>query len=167
MAIVLRSLIGDAKRLAARHDRDAVDGIGARHQQTENRVTALVVRHALPLGWAHHQVASRTEDEFFECVQEVLLMDAVFAAPGCQQRRLIDQIAKVGADQTRGGGGNDLEIDVGRQRYPARMYLEDRFAANLVGRIDGDAAIEAAWTQQRLVEHVRSVGRREHDHAFA
>ena len=38
---------------------------------------------------------------------------------------------------------------------------------SLVWRLDGDAAIEAARAQQRLVEHVRAVGRGQHDHALA
>src|SRR5439155_13128857 len=108
-----------------------------------------------------------SEDEIFERVQEVLLVDAVLVATCRQQRRLVDKVAQVSTDQTGGGGGDELEIDVGRQRHPARVYLQDRFAADLVGRIDGHTAVEATRTQQRLVEHVRSVGRREHDHAFA
>ena len=45
------------------------------------------------------------------------------------------------------------------------MHPEDRLAAVPVGRLHGDAPVEAARTQQRLVEDVRTVRRRDHDHA--
>ena len=43
---------------------------------------------------------------------------------------------------------------------------EDAFAALHVGTVDDDAAIEAAGTEQRRIEHVGPVGRRDEDDAF-
>ena len=57
------------------------------------------------------------------------------------------------------------EVDVGAERDAARVHLEDRLAAVPVRRLHGDAAVEAARPQQRLVEHVRPVRRGDHDHA--
>ena len=45
------------------------------------------------------------------------------------------------------------------------MHLEDRLAADTVGRLHGDAAVEASRTKQSLVEDVGPVGRADDDHA--
>ena len=47
------------------------------------------------------------------------------------------------------------------------MDLEDRLATGLVRKVDDDAPVEAPGPQQRLVEHVGLVGRRQHDDALA
>ena len=60
----------------------------------------------------------------------------------------------------------DLEIDVGRQRHLAHMHLEDFFAAQNIRIGHDDLAVEAARTQQRGVEHVGPVGRRDEDDAL-
>ena len=50
---------------------------------------------------------------------------------------------------------------------PRVWTLQDRLAPDLVRRLDGDAAVEAAGPQQRLVQHVRAVGGRQHDDPLA
>jgi glucuronate isomerase len=45
--------------------------------------------------------------------------------------------------------------------------LEDLSAAGAVGRLDGDPAVEAAGAQQRRIEHIRAIGRRQNDHRLA
>ena len=59
-----------------------------------------------------------------------------------------------------------LEVDVGRERHLAHVHLQDLLAADEVGVRDHDLAIEAAGPQQRRVEHVGPVGRRNDDNAF-
>ena len=46
------------------------------------------------------------------------------------------------------------------------MDLENLLAALDVGRADGHLAIEPAGTQQRRIENVGTVGRRDHDDAL-
>src|SRR6202022_2788125 len=84
-----------------------------------------------------------------------------------EERRLVDQVAQVGADEARRGRGDLREVDVGRQRYFAGVDLQDRRAAGFVGRLDHHAAVEAPWPQQRLVQHVRPIRRCQHDHRLA
>ena len=57
--------------------------------------------------------------------------------------------------------GDAAEVDVGRRAAIERVCTR-RIASRprAVGRLDGDAAIEAARPQQRGVEHVGAVGRR-------
>ena len=93
--------------------------------------------------------------------------DRILVLARRQQRRLVDQVAQLGADQARRLGGDALEVDVRRQRHVPGVHLENRGSARPVGTLDDDAAVEAARSQQRLVEHVGAVGRGQHDDALA
>ena len=86
------------------------------------------------------------------------------AAPGRQQCGLVDEVREVGADHARGGRSDPTEIDVRRKRHPARVHPQDRLSAGAVRRRHRHSPVEPAWTQQRRVEHLRSVRRPEHDH---
>ena len=66
------------------------------------------------------------------------------AAAGGEQRRLVDEVREIGADHARRRRGDPPEVDVGAERHAARVHLEDRLAAVPVGRLHGDAAVEAA-----------------------
>ena len=93
-------------------------------------------------------------------------MTAVVVAPGGDQRRLVDEVAQVGADHARRRRGDAVEVDVVVERDRARVDLEDLAAAVLVGRVDRQAAVEAPGAQQRRVEDLGAVRRREHDDAL-
>ena len=60
-----------------------------------------------------------------------------------------------------------FRVDVRAERHAAGVHLQDRRAPELVRRLDGHASVEAARAQQRRVEHVGAVGRRQHDDALA
>ena len=59
--------------------------------------------------------------------------------------------------------GEHLEVDALGERLALRVHLEDALAALEVGRVDADLAVEAAGTQQRGVEDVGTVRRRDED----
>ncbi|MNM25767.1 hypothetical protein D3C81_362210 [compost metagenome] len=46
------------------------------------------------------------------------------------------------------------------------MHLQDLFTATHVRQTHHDLTVETAWTQQRRVKHVRTVGRSDDDNAF-
>ena len=77
VAIGLRSLIGDAERLSARHDRHAIHRVGAGHDQAEDRVSALVIGDALAILAAQQQRTLRTEHDLLERIEKVFLVDFV------------------------------------------------------------------------------------------
>ena len=54
----------------------------------------------------------------------------------------------------------------GASGLPRRVHREDRLAAFEVGTVDDDLAVEATGAQQRGIEDVGTVGRREQDHAL-
>ena len=47
------------------------------------------------------------------------------------------------------------------------VYLQNRGAAGAVGTLDHDAAVEAPWSQQRLIEHIGTIRGGQHDDPFA
>ncbi len=55
-------------------------------------------------------------------------------------------------------GCERVEIDFGRQRLALGVHLEDLAAADPVGPVDDDLAVEAAGTEQGRIEDVRAVG---------
>ena len=59
--------------------------------------------------------------------------------------------------------GDDLEVDAVGERLAAAVHLEDALAALEVGGVDADLAVEAAGAQQRGVEDVGAVRRRDDD----
>ena len=83
------------------------------------------------------------------------------------QGGLVDEQRDVGAGGARDGGGDPLEVDVIGERHVLGVDLEDLDAARLVGRVDRDAAVEAARAKQRGVEDLGAVGRAEDDHVRA
>ena len=52
----------------------------------------------------------------------------------------------------------------GGQRHLSHMHFQDLLAAQHVGVGDHHLAVEAAGAEQRRIEHVRAVGRRDQDH---
>ena len=84
---------------------------------------------------------------------------------GRQQRGLVDEVREVGADHPGRRRGDRAEVDIGTERHRAGVHLQDLEPTLPVRRLHDDAPVEPAGPQQRLVEHVRAVRRRQHDHA--
>src|SRR5207244_2688476 len=62
--------------------------------------------------------------------------------------------------------GEDLEVDVGRQRNPPRVDPQNFLTALDVGPGNHDLTIEAAGTEKRGIEDVGPIGGRDEDHAL-
>src|SRR5687767_8084793 len=114
VAIAIGTLIGDAKRLPARHDRHPVHRIGARHHETENGMSTLVVGDAFLVRTAHENRTLRPEHDLLQRVEEVLVADVVLLAASRQQCGLIDQILQVGAREAWRDGGKVSQYGIVR-----------------------------------------------------
>jgi hypothetical protein len=101
----------------------------------------------------------------FHCIGEIGQMHAVCAAPRRQERCLVDQIGEVGAGKAGRQFGDLLGIDVGRQYRLFQVDVQYRDAILLVGAVDQNLTIEAAGAQQRRIQDLRPVGRRQQDDA--
>src|SRR5262245_10219079 len=97
VAVAVGALIGHAERLAARNDRHSVDGIGAGHDQTQDRVAALVIGDPLAVGAGEQERPLGPQDDLLERVHEVLLAHLVLPAPRREQRGFVDEVAQVSA----------------------------------------------------------------------
>ena len=82
------------------------------------------------------------------------------------QGGLVDQVGQLGPDHARGGRGDRVQVDIGGQGHAADVHLQDLAAAGLVGRADGEPAVEPPRAQQGRVEDLGPVGGAEHDHVL-
>ena len=83
-----------------------------------------------------------------------------------EERGFVDDIGQLRAGVTGRAARNDRKIDAFGQLHFLGMHAQNFFAAFHVGKIDGDLAIETARAQQRRIEHIGPVGRRDDDDAF-
>ena len=70
----------------------------------------------------------------------------------------VDQVLEVGAGEAWRTRGLSGQVKVGSSRYLTQMNFEDCLAGLAVWKLQGDMAVEAAWTQQGRVEDIRPVG---------
>ncbi len=141
--------------------------IGVGERVRDERVTAFVVgddpllalgdEPALAFGSCHHAV-----DRFLELRQT----DELEVVASREQRRLVHQVGEVGAGETGRTPGDHVEVDTRRERLLLAVHGQDRLAPLEVGTIDDDLTVESARAQQRRVEDVGAVGRRQQDDAL-
>ena len=91
--------------------------------------------------------------------------DELGAAARGEQRGLVEDVRQVGAGEARRALGDREQVDVAGQRLALGVHREDVQAALEVGALDRDLPVEAAGPQQRGVEDVRAVRRRDEDDA--
>ena len=93
---------------------------------------------------------------------EVDRLDLLGRPAGREDRRLVADVGEVGPRQAARLAGDQAEVDR-IDVLVAGVDLEDQLAVADVRRGDVDLAVEAARAQQRRVELVEQVGRRDHD----
>jgi hypothetical protein len=155
------------ERLPARHDRDAMHRIGAGTIQAEDRVTAFVIGDALrdrrgSTGWD-----ARGRGTIFSSASMKSWLRTFSCRGGREQRGFVYQILEIRARKP-GVARGELRRSTSPANGTSRVcHAQDRLAAELVRRLTTTRPVEATRPQQRLVEHVRLVGRRHHDDALA
>ncbi len=168
VAVAFRQIHRHAERAATRNDGDLVDRVVLRHQTADDGVARLVIRGKGLLVLAHgHRAALGTHQNLVAGTVEVVHADFLLAATRREQCCLVAQVGQVGARETRGTAGDDHRHDIVGQRQLAHVHAQDLLAALDVRQADHDLTVKTAWTQQRRIQHVGTVGRRNHDHAFA
>ncbi len=138
-----------------------------RHAVADDRVAGLVIGRVELFLVAHdHRAALGAHHDFvFRFLEFLHAHDALVRACG-KQRRLVDEVREVGAGESGRAARDDGRLDVVVERHLAHVYLEDQLAAANVGQRHDDLAVEAAGPQQRRIQHVGPVGRRDDDDAF-
>ena len=148
----------ETERLAAGDDRDLVDGVRVLEVVPDERVAHLVVRRDLALLLGEQAgLLLRPGDDAHDPFLELVLLDHLLAVARGEQRGLVDEVGEIRAGEAGRAGGERVEVDVARERLAARVHLEDLAAAEAIGAIDDDLAVEATRAKERRVEDVGPV----------
>ena len=151
---------------AAGNDRNLVDGIGVRQAGGNQGVGTFVIGDALLLVGMHDPLPLfQSGRDAFHAFGEFLHADRLLAGPGRQQRRLVDQVGQVGADESGGDAGDFPQIDRVVDANLLNVDVENILAAANVRPVDQHVAIETPRAEQGRVERFRPVGGGHHDHA--
>ena len=143
-----------------RDDRDLADWVRARGEHADEGMTGLVVRGPFAVRGRERDPRGDQRSFSSESVKSGGLDLGVVAA-GSQERGLVGEVGQVSADHP-GARRRFLGIHIRGQWDVARVHFEDLAPALPVGRLDGDAPVEAPRPQQGRVEHVGAV-RGQHD----
>ena len=136
------------------------------HHADERMAALMVCRQAL-FFFAHDvRLALRTCDDALDGFFHLRHADLVLVAAGGEQCRLIDEVREVRTRKARRAARNDIEVDILCHRLALRVDLEDGQTAAHIGLIDDNLAVEAARAQERRVEDIRAVRRRDDDDAL-
>ena len=102
VAVLGRQRLRDAEGHPARDDRDLVHRIAALGEHRDERMAALVIRRdALVLVGHHETAALGAEQHLVLGALEVDHRDLRAVAARCEQRRFVDEVLQVGADEAR------------------------------------------------------------------
>ena len=130
-------------------------------------MTTFVVRNNIQIFFGENERTLRADKDLVKGLIETVLRNRLQVAAGSQQRGFVDQVRQVRANHTWSGTSNGNEVDILRKRYVTRVNLENCQAAIPVGAFNGDTAVEASRTQQRLIQAIRPVGGADYDHRLA
>ena len=167
VAVFFRQHQRVAARAAARNDRDLVHGVGVLEHHADERMAAFVIGRQALFFVAHDMaLALWARDDALDGFFELLHLDLVLVTARREQRGLIDEVREVGTREARRTAREDVEIDIGADRLALCMDFEDGEASAHVRLVDDNLAVETARTQQRRVEDVGAVRRRNDDDAF-
>ena len=93
-----------------------------------------------------------------------VIADRLFVAPGSQDGGFVDQVFDIRAGKAGRLLGNRRIVDVLPNRLALDVDLQDLLASVHVRPIQDHAPVETAGAQQRRIENVGPVGRRDDDH---
>ena len=156
-----------AQRTPARDDRHLVQRIGVRQQRGDDGVARLVVRAGDALVLGHRQRSALDAHQHLVArLVEIGVGDRRPPALDREERRLVHQVRQIGAREARRAARDLPQIDFRIERHLPAVDAEDLLAALHVGRADRHLAIEPARTQQRRIENVGTVRRRDDDDAL-
>ena len=107
----------------------------------------------------------KTADNAVYGIDEVLTLNVGLVVTGGDKGRLIADVGDIGAGESGCLTGQKVYVDalVGLDAF--EMYVEYSHAVGELGKLHVNLAVEAACTQECLVEDVGAVGGREDDYA--
>ena len=168
VAIVLWQEHGDAQGAPSRDDRDLVHRVVLGDRQTDDGMTCLVIGGEFLVLIRHdHGFALSAHHDLVLGLFEVVVIDQLLVSPGGKQRGLVNQVGQICAGEPGRRPCNHARLDVRGQRYRAHMHFENLLATTNIGQRNHHLTVKPARTQQRGIQHIRTVGCRNDDHALA
>ena len=89
---------------------------------------------------------------------QVLVGDRLLATACGDNCCFVGHVCEVGATTTGCLGGELVEVDRRVSWLVLKVHLKDCLTVFALGQANRRMAVEAAWAQQRWVEHIGSVG---------
>ena len=146
----------------SRNDRDLMHRSGVALARSNQRVAHLMVGDDLPLVDADTGILLLVSgDNHFHTLLQIFLGYEFSAHTDRAERSLVDDVGEFRAAGARCSQRHVMEIHIVGQLHILSMYLQDRLAAAEVRQFHRNAPVKTARTQQRLIERVRAVGRRQ------
>ncbi len=105
-------------------------------------------------------------DDDLDALLQVLLGDILPFFPDSPESRLVDDVGELRAGSACCGPRDRLEIDIVRQLHLRSVDFQDIDTALQVRQLDRDPPVKAARAQQRGIQAVRPVGRRQDNNAL-
>ena len=167
--VAFREAHRDAEGAAARDNRNLVERVRVLAQERHEGVARFVVGRVALLFVGHQERAALgTHAELVAGFLEVEHRDLLVVEPRGEEGRLVHEVLEVGTCESRRAlrDGGYVHVLVERNLALLQVHLQNFFAALQVGQSHHDLAVEAARTQERLVEHVGAVGGCNQDDAF-
>ena len=177
----LANLVNEAALRAVRHGRQAVnqEDLLASFEfviagsEKKNSVLTQFERRLVAYHEVGHELGEdgvfllASGDDKLEGGQQVLLVDRPAAVADSPEGGLVHQVGQVGPYGAGGGQGDFVQVHVLAEADIPGVALEGGQAARQVGPVDGDAPVEAAGAEERLVQHLGAVGGPQNDDALA
>ena len=157
-----------AQGAAARQDRHLRDRVRVVQGGGGQGVAGLVVGgHGLVVVVHDAGTLLRARDHTVDGLVDGALVDELHVRTRGEQRRLVEDVRQVRTREAGRALGNLTQVNLLGERLALRVHLQDGLAALQVGSLDGDLTVETPRAQQRRVEDVGTVGRRDQDNVGA
>ena len=165
-AVLFGQIHGVAACLTAGDDGDLMHAGVVLAVEARHRVARLMVGSELfLLGGDDPALFLRAGHDLHGCLLDVLHRDGLAAAACSQQSGLVDKVLEVSACKARGALCDDPQRDIRGEGLVLGVDLEYFLTAFDVGQADVDLTVEAARTEQGLVQNVGAVGGGHNDDA--
>jgi hypothetical protein len=127
----------------------------------------LMIRHHAPLAGIRQPWVHGPEHHFVQGLFEVGPVHLTVVVAGGAEGRLVAQVGQIRAAEAGGGAGQQGHVDVGAEVQWLGMDAQDPFTTLAIRQRHGHLPVEAPGAQQRGIQDIGPIGRRQHDHLLA
>ena len=156
-----------AQGTAAWNNRGLINRITFRQCHPNQCVTSFVVGSHLFLFCRHnHAAALGPHHDLIFGRFKIIHRDETATDTCSSQCRLIHKVRQIRTREARGATRNDAQIYVGTKWRFTRMHAQNLFTPFDVRIANSHLTVKTTWTQQRRVQNIFAVCRRDNDNAF-